>query len=406
MYNFDEIIDRSGTSSTSEDGFRKSLFGDKAGEKLPYDDKDIIRMWVADMNFATPDFVIEAVKNRLDRKIMGYTEIMDDSYYNCVSAWCKRRYGLEFKKEELCTSAGVVAALKSLVGILGRDSKNVLILTPSYAPFKGAADYNGLNCVYSRLTEKNGYFTIDFEDFEKKASDENTNICIFCSPHNPTGRVWTRDELTAVGDICRKNDMWLISDEIHCDLIRNGFTHISFGNIMPDYDKLVICMAPSKTFNMAGFMMSNIIIRNSNLRKQWYRRNSNMVSPLSLAAATAAFSKGDVWLEELKTYLDINFKTVKGIFDKEIPKADFKISEATYLAWLNVSAYLKDDRGVNVPFLFAKEGGVIVEYGNMFVDNGKGYIRINLACPLSMAQEGARRICSVLKKLETGEIRL
>ena len=146
MYNFDEIIDRSGTSSTSEDGF-SSLFGDKAGEKLPFEDKDLIRMWVADMGFSTPDFVIDAVKARLDRKIMGYTEIMDDSYYNCVAIWCKRRYGLEFKQEELCISAGVVAALKSIVGILKDESKNVLILTPSYTPFKGAADYNGLGCV-------------------------------------------------------------------------------------------------------------------------------------------------------------------------------------------------------------------------------------------------------------------
>lgn len=405
MYNFDEIIDRSGTSSTSEDGFR-SLFGDKAGEKLPFEDKDLIRMWVADMGFSTPDFVIDAVKARLDRKIMGYTEIMDDSYYNCVAIWCKRRYGLEFKQEELCISAGVVAALKSIVGILKDESKNVLILTPSYAPFKGAADYNGLGCVYSRLTDTDGHFTIDFEDFEKKAEDKDTNICIFCNPHNPTGRVWTEEELTKVGYICRKNNMWLISDEIHCDLLRNGFTHISFGNILPDYDKLVICMAPSKTFNMAGFMMSNIIIRNENLRKEWYKKNSNMVSPLSLAAATAAFSKGDSWLEELKTYLDGNFKAVKDIFDSEIPKSNFKISEATYLAWLDISAYLKNDKDINVPYLFAKEGGVVIEYGNMFVDNGTGHIRINLACPLSMAKEGAKRICTVLKKLETGEIKL
>ena len=200
--------------------------------------------------------------------------------------------------------------------------------------------------------------------------------------------------------------MWLISDEIHCDLLRRGFSHISFGNILPDYDRLVICMAPSKTFNMAGFMMSNIIIRSRELRKEWYRKNSSTVNPLSLAAATAAFSKGDSWLEELKAYIDGNFEAVKAIFDSETPKANFKISEATYLGWLDISAYLKDDTGINVQYLFAKEGGVIIEYGDMFVDNGKGHIRINLACPLSMAKEGAKRICTVLKKLETGEVKL
>lgn len=403
MYNFDEIIDRGNTYSSSEDGFRYSVFGERFGEELPYDEKDIIRMWVADMGFATPDFVRDAVKERLDKKILGYTDwMLNDNYFNCVKAWCKRRYDFDVKKGELFVSAGVVPALKTLVGLVGKKGENVVIFTPSYTPFKVAAEYNGLNAVYSRLIEKDGYYTIDFEDFEKKATAEGTTICIFCNPHNPTGRCWKEEELKKVGEICKKNDLWLISDEIHCDLLRNGYKHTPFANIMTDYDKLVTCMAPSKTFNMAGFMISNIFIRNDELKKLWKGKNSSNINPLSLEAAMAAFSKGDEWLGELKTYLDGNFEAAKRIFAENAPKAKFEIPEATYLGWADLSAYIPEN-AENVSLLFAKEGGVVIEYGTMFVDNGIGYIRINLAYPRSVVEEGVRRICKVLNKLETGE---
>lgn len=404
MYNFDEIIDRSNTNSISEDCFRYSLFGDKANEKLSYAEEDIIRMWVADMGFATPDFVREAVVARLNRKVLGYTDwMLNDDYYDIVKAWCKRRYDLDLKKDELFVAPGVVPALKTLVGIIGKEGENVLILTPSYAPFKAAAVFNGLNAVCSNLIEEDGHYSIDFEDFEKKAAD--AAICIFCNPHNPTGRVWTREELEKVGRICEESGLWLISDEIHCDLLRNGYTHLSFANVLPDYDKLVICMAPSKTFNMAGFMISNIIIRNEEIKKLWKGKVSSNVNPLSLEAAKAAFSKGDEWLDELKAYLDGNFEAAKRIFE-ENSKVKFTVSEATYLAWVDLSAYMPKEVKENVPFIFAKEGGVAIEYGNMFVQNGKGHIRINLAYPRSVVEEGIRRICGVLKKIEMGEVQL
>ena len=407
MYDFDEIISRSNTHSSSEDGFKYSLFGDKVNEPLPYADDELIRMWVADMGFATPDFVRDAVKDRLDRKVMGYTDwMLTDEYFEVVKGWCKRRYDLDVKKEELFVSAGVVPALKSLVGMVGEKGDNVLILTPSYAPFKAAADYNGLNAVYSRLVEKDNCYTIDFEDLQKKAEDENTHILIFCNPHNPTGRVWTADELEKVGKICADNDMWIISDEIHCDLLRCGKTHIPFMNVMPEYKKLVTCMAPSKTFNMAGFMTSNILIRDEELKNKWKRTYSSNINPMSLAGATAAFSKGDEWLEALKAYLDKNFALAGKIFEEEAPKVKFEIPDATYLAWADLSEYIPVETEANVPFVFAENGGVVIEYGKMFVDNGLGHVRINLAYPASVVAEGIRRVCKVLNMIEKGEIKL
>lgn len=407
MYNFDEIISRSGTHSISEDGFRYSLFGENVNEVLPYAEEDLIRMWIADMGFATPDFVRDAVKERLDRCILGYTDwMLTDEYYDAVKGWCSRRYNFDLKKDELFVSAGVVPALKALVGMIGEKGENVLILTPSYAPFKAAADYNGLNAVYSRLIEKDCHYEIDFEDLEQKAKDENTKILIFCNPHNPTGRVWTKEELEKVGKICVDNGLWIISDEIHCDLLRCGKTHVSFMNILPDYAKMVTCMAPSKTFNMAGFMESNIVIRDEELKKKWKRVFSSNINPMSLAGATAAFSKGDAWLEELKAYLDGNFEAVKRIFAEEAPKVKFEIPEATYLAWADLSAYIPVETEENVTLAFAKAGGVIIEYGKMFVDNGLGHVRINLAYPRSIVEEGIRRVCAVLRKIETGEVKL
>ena len=407
MYNFDEIISRSGTHSISEDGFRYSLFGENVNEALPYAEEDLIRMWVADMGFATPDFVRDAVKERLDRCILGYTDwMLTDEYYEAVKGWCKRRYDFDIKKDELFVSAGVVPALKALVGMIGNKGENVLILTPSYAPFKAAADYNGLNAVYSRLVEKGSYYTIDFDDFEQKAKDENTKILIFCNPHNPTGRVWTNEELERVGRICVENGLWIISDEIHCDLLRCGKVHVPFMNILPDYAKVVTCMAPSKTFNMAGFMESNIIIRDEELKNKWKKIFSSNINPMSLAGAIAAFSKGDAWLEELKAYIDGNFEAVKRIFSEEAPDVKFEIPDATYLAWADLSAYIPVETEENVTLAFAKAGGVIIEYGRMFVDNGLGHVRINLAYPRSIVEEGIRRVCAVLRKIETGEVKL
>lgn len=393
-YDFDEIIDRKNTNSLNTDGFRQYIFHADETMKFPYADDEFIRMWVADMEFAVPQVIIDAVKERLDRRIFGYSQVFDLEYYAAFASWTDRHYGWHCKKEHLVFSNGVVPTLYELVEYILKPGEKVLIMTPSYPYFKYAADMSDRECVCSALVNESGHYTIDFDDFETKASDENVTMCIFCNPHNPTGRVWTEEELKRVGDICVRHGLWLISDEIHCDIIRKDQHHIPMDKLFPDYDKLVTCMAPSKTFNMAGFMFSNIIIKNPELRKIWDARHYIYVNPLSVAAAQAAYVHGDEWLEEMKTYLDENFRFTGEYLKKHLPKAIYQISEATYLAWVNISAYAE---GIDhLPLFFANEAGVLLEGGNMFVENSEGYIRLNLACPRSMLEEGLKRICNTL----------
>lgn len=396
MYNFDEIIDRKNTNAMNTDGFREYIFHADENMIFPYRDDEFIRMWVADMEFATPDVVIEGIKQRLDKRIFGYTRVFDPEYYTALCNWCRNRYDWDFKKEELVMSNGVIPALYELVDyICGKDEK-VLFLTPSYAYFKYAADFNHRACVCSDLKCTDGYYEIDWEDLEEKAAQKDTTLFILCNPHNPTGRVWKKEELERIAEIVRKNQLWVISDEIHCDLLRQGQQHIPLGKIMPEEQRLITCMAPSKTFNLAGLMISNIIIRDKTLRSTWLNRHYNFDNPLSIAAAQAAYENGAPWLEELCAYLDENFAFTQKYLQKQLPKAKFRISEATYLAWVDLSAYFHEKE--NLPIFFAYQAGVLLEGGNMFVQNSDGFIRLNLACPRSVLAVGLERICKAVNK--------
>lgn len=393
-YNFDEIIDRKGTNAMNTDGFRDYIFHAPPTMKFPFEDDEFIRMWVADMEFATPPEIIQAIKERLDRRIFGYTKVFDTEYYKAFSEWTKRHYDWIFEKEHLATSPGIIPALYELVEYICKPDEKILIITPSYAFFKYAAEYNNIELVTSNLIVKDGYYTIDFNDFKKKAQDEKVSLCIFCNPHNPTGRVWTPEELKKFGDICLENNLWIISDEIHCDLLRTNQTHTPLAKLYPKSDRIITCMAPSKTFNMAGFMFANVIIPNEELRTIWNARHYSFENPLSIVASQAAYTYGDEWLKQLRNYLDANFVFTKNYLKNHLPKAVFRISEATYLAWVDISAYISKEE--NLPLFFANKAGVLLEGGNMFVDNSDGYIRLNLACPKSVLEEGLKRICEAL----------
>jgi cysteine-S-conjugate beta-lyase len=396
MYNFDEVIDRRNTNALNIEGFRNYIFHADETMKFPYKDDEFIRMWVADMEFATPDVVIDGIRERLDKRIFGYTRIFSNDYYEAFSNWCKKRYDWTFEKKDLVMSNGIIPALYELIEYICEPDEKVLFLTPSYAYFKYAAEYNHRQFVCSDLTDENGYYSLDFEDFEKKASDEKTTLLIFCNPHNPTGRVWKENELKKLADIIEKHNLWVISDEIHCDLTRVGQKHIPLGKTMPEYNQLITCMAPSKTFNLAGLMISNIIIRDEKLKETWLKRHYNFDNPLSIAAAQAAYEKGGDWLDELKIYLDKNFKLTEEYFAEHLPKAKFRVSEATYLAWVDLSAYFEKDE--HLPLFFAYKAGVLLEGGNMFVQNSDCFIRLNLACPKATLAEGLKRISEAINK--------
>ena len=399
MYNFDEIIERQGTNALNTDGFRDYIFHAGPEKTFPYKDDEFVRMWVADMEFATPDVIRDAIKERIDKKIFGYSMVYSDDYYQAFSKWCKEKYNWEFLKEELCFSPGIIPALYQLIeDLVGKDEK-MLVMTPGYGYFKHAAEYNKVELVKSPLIETDGYFTIDFEDLEKRATDPKVKVLLWCNPHNPSGRMWTMEDLKKVAEIAKKNNLWLISDEIHCDLIRKGKKHIPMGLAEPEYNKLITCMSASKTFNMAGLMFSDIIIRNEEERERFKERDKivGFVNPLSVAAHKAAYEKGGQWLMELREYLDQNFAYVKAYLDRNFPEAKFQIPEATYLAWVNMGRCFPEIE--DFPDFFANKAGVLLEGGDdLFVGNAKGYIRLNLAMPRSIIEKGLNRMKEALKE--------
>ena len=399
-YNFDEIIDRTHTNSENVDGWRPYIFKCGPEKKFPYADDEFIRMWVADMEFAVAPEIREAIKERVDRKILGYTIVSDAGYYESLRNWCRTRYSWEFPKEELEFSPGVIPALYQLVEDLVKpDNGKVLTMTPAYGFFLHACEYNDVELVTSPLKKMDGRFEIDFDDLAAKAADPQVKMLMLCNPHNPSGRIWTEDELKKIAQIPEKNDLWVISDEIHCDLIRTGLSHIPMGKIMPDYKKLITTMSASKTFNLAGMLFSNIIIRCPEERARFEARDKNIgaTNPLSIAAHKAAYEHGGQWLDELKLYIDNNLAYVKEFLEKEIPEAVFTIPDATYFAWVDMSKVLPDVE--DLPLFFANNAGVLLEGGDkLFVGNAKGYIRLNLAMPHAVLETGLVRMAEAVKK--------
>ena len=394
-YNFDEIIDRRHTNATSVEGFKRNLLGDP-DFPLPCPDDEVVRMWVADMEFSAPDCILKAMHARVDERIFGYTRIYEPDYYEAFSAWCRRLYGWDFPQEQLVISHGIIPALYELAGRLCREGDKLLILTPTYEPFWGAAQYNRLGCVCSDLVNTDGDYTIDFDDFARKAADPAVKVCLFCNPHNPTGRVWTKDELRRAGEICLQNGLWVVSDEIHCDLLRTGLRHTPLASLFPDSRRIVTCMAPSKTFNIAGLHFSNIIIPDEGLRSQWKTSHDGNENPLSMAAALAAYRDGYDWMMALRAYLDGNMQYLGDFLAENLPKAVYRVPQATYLAWVDLGAYTAP--GTDLVKFFAAKAGVLLEAGSSFIRNSGTYVRLNVACPRSMLEEGLRRIARAVKE--------
>lgn len=391
-WNFDRIIDRRNTQCLSIEACRGRM-------DIPYSDEEIVRMWVADMDFAAPDCVLQALHARVDHGIFGYTEMFGDALPQAFAAWCERMYGWRFPQEQLCTSHGIVPALFDLIRLRCKPGEKALFFTPSYGPFRRAAVDTGHEYVCSDLVRgEDGVFRIDFDDFAAKAADPAVTVCILCNPHNPTGRIWTDDELRRIGEICLENGLLILSDEIHCDLLRSGRTHTPLAKLFPDSERIVTCMAPSKTFNIAGLQFSTIVIPDPELRAAWKKTHTEGENPFSLTAAQAAYSDGGyAWLMALREYIDGNFAFTADYFAAHAPKVRFQIPESTYLAWVDVSAYTGPQ--TELRRLFAERAGVIVNDGSMFVRNAEGFLRLNLACPRAIVEKGLSRICRVLNEL-------
>lgn len=390
-YNFDEIIDRSGTSATKMESLPKGC------------PDDALPLWVADMDFACAEPILKALHERIDKKIFGYTMYDTDECLGAVLNWYKKRYGWEEQKENLFFCGGIVSAYAVLLNLLTKEGEGVVIQRPIYYPFTIKANSNGRQIVDSPLIYADGNYTIDFDDLDKKMAEPNNKVLVFCSPHNPAGRVWTEEEIRKVVDICKKYDKWIICDEIHCDLLRCGMTFHPILKVAPDYaDRIAVCTAPSKTFNLAGMKTSNIVIHNKELQAAWKdliggKLSMNGAGTLGLTAMIAAYNEGEEWLEQLKEYLDGNFAYIDAFLKEHLPKAHMVPSEGTYLAWIDFNGYVNGD-AEKLEEIMQKKAKVALDEGYIFGDAGRGFERINIATPRSVVEDCMDRILKAFKE--------
>ena len=384
-YDFDETVDRTGTASIKLE----------AGEKVnPYLPKEHIPLWVADMDFACAPEILLAMHARLDRRILGYTNLSGECEASACR-WMERRFGWKPEPEQIVFSAGIVSALFAAVSRLTKPGDEVCFLTPAYHPFDDAVKKQGRVPVYSRMIRKDGEWMIDFADLSAKLSRPNCALFFHCNPHNPTGRVFTETELTRLGKLCFANDVMVVSDEIHEDLTRTGITHIPLAKLFPLEKRIITCTSPSKSFNLAGNNHAHLFIPDEALRRDWTKNYYNgHPSALSNQATIAAYDRSEDWLEELRAYLDGNFAMMKQLLDERLPKAVFSIPQGTYLAWVDLSGYSQSEQELKRRI---SQAGVFVQFGEDFVDNADCFMRVNLASPRAILREGLERICNALK---------
>ena len=389
-WSFDEVIDRSETQSA----------------KWDYFEKDLLPLWVADMDFRVPQPIINAIINRANHGIFGYS-YFHSAYFDAVLNWFKRHYSWEIKKEWLAFTPGVIPAINMAIQSFSNPGDKIIVQNPVYYPFFGAIQNNGRRLLYNPLKRIGRRYQMDLDDLKRKIKDIRAKILILCSPHNPVGRVWTRDELINVGEICIENEILIISDEIHCDLILPGFTHTNFASINNNFAmNSITCTSLSKTFNLAGLQLSNIIIPNKKLRNSFINHIESVFIPeefgylpndLSLVAFTAAYQKCDEWLNSLLIYLKQNVDFLKSFIRNNITQIEVIEPEGTYLVWLDFRKLgIDPDKMKN---FLRQKARVVLDDGSKFGRDGEGFQRINIACPRTTLQKALERIHNAIKEI-------
>jgi len=387
--NFNEIVDRKSTESVKWNGV-KSLYGRD----------DVIPMWVADMDFKSPPEVIEALKQRAEHGIFGYP-MLDEDYFVPFINWIKARHGIEIKKEWIVTTDGVVDALKIAILAYSKPGDNVVIQTPVYYPFYNIIKSNGRMIIKNSLKFENRNYSMDFDDLEKKLSLKRTKLFILCNPHNPVGRVWKREELEKLVQLCIKHNVLLLSDEIHSDLVFSPNKHIPIFSISQDIKEGSLTFyAPSKTFNLAGLKASFAVIPNEQLRTEYKNviesLSSDNLNIFGMVAAKVAYERGEDWLDDLLNYLRANIDYVYDFFNEKLPKVKLQKPEGTYLMWLDFRAYGDEQKVKDILVNKAKVG---LEEGSIFGEEGKGFFRMNIGCPISMLKDACNNIYDAFKNL-------
>ena len=384
-YDFDKITQRRGTNSYKWDST---------------DDKEVLPMWVADMDFPTAPCIINALEKRVEHGIFGYTRVPEE-YYDAVISWFSRRHHWKPKREWFIYTSGVVPALSAVIKALTNVGDKVLTLTPVYNCFFSSIRNNGCELDSCALRYEDNTFSIDYEDLERRAADPKTTLMLLCNPHNPSGRVWTREELRRIGDICIKNNVVVVADEIHCELVHPGFTYTPFASVSEEFQKhSVTCVAPSKAFNIAGLQIANIIVENDKWRQRIDKAiNINEVcdvNPFGVIATIAAYNEGEEWLNQLLQYIHGNYLFFKDYCEEHLPQLPVAPLEGTYLAWM-------DCRSLGIPSEeleedLMKEAKLWLNAGSMYGKEGEGFMRWNLACPRQLVKEGLERFSQFVDK--------
>jgi len=381
-YNFDEVINREGTHCVKWDA-RKHVFGTE----------NVLPLWVADMDFKTPGFIVEAIRERAAHEVFGYT-FRPDSYFGAIIGWMKRRHGWDIKKEWISFSPGVVSAITFAIEAFSKPGDGVIVQPPVYFPFFSCVKGTGRKMAENPLIQKNGRYFFDLDGLKAKIQ-KDTKILLLCNPQNPGGMAWRKDELAELGNICLENNILIISDEIHSDLIFKGNRHTPIATVSEELaQNSLVCMAPSKTFNVAGLSSSVVIIPDKLKRTRYDRAISiahvDMGNIFGMAAMEAAYTHGDEWLDEMLDYLEGNYLLLETFISQNLPKIKVMKPEATYLAWLDFSAYGLDDKKL-MRFLVEK-AGVGLNSGAQFGTGGEGFMRLNFGCPRSLLEEALNRL--------------
>ena len=380
------LVDRKNTNSLKWDAL-----------DVRYGDPDLISMWVADMEIKSPKEIIEALKNRCEHGVFGYSYASDE-YYSALISWMKENHNFNIEKDWIRFSQGVVTAIYCFINIFTKINDSVLILTPVYYPFHNAVKDNNRKLITSDLINDNGYFTINYEDVEKKIIENDVKLFIQCSPHNPAGRVWKEDELRKILEICKKHNVLVVSDEIHQDLVLKGNKHIPAATVdnCKYADNIITVNAASKTFNLAGLTHSNIIISNPKIREnfdlEFKKINQTEVNILGMLATQVGYEKGKEWLENLIDLIQDNYDYLRSELNKNIPDIIVTPLEGTYLAFLDLRKIISVNEVKN---FIQDKARLAIDFGEWFGDSFKGFIRLNLATDPEIVKKAVSNIIEV-----------
>ncbi|WP_373229049.1 MalY/PatB family protein [Cohnella sp.] len=385
-YDFDKRVDRTNKASYKWDQSEK-LFGRE----------DILPLWVADMDFEAPKEVVDAITRRAEQGIYGYT-IRTQAYYDAITGWLSRRHGWSIPQDWISSSPGIVPALSLMVLAYTEPGDGIILQSPVYYPFYDVIKMNGRVVIDNPLILKDGYYTIDFELLEKQAQ-AGAKMLLLCSPHNPGGRVWKKEELQRIGEICLKYNVLVVVDEIHHDLVFSGYKHVPFASLSESFsNNSITCIAPSKTFNLAGLQAASIIIPNEQLR---YKYNTllktlsiHMESFFGLTAIESSYTHGDEWLDQLLDYLEGNLNVLMDFVQTHLPQVKVIKPEGTYLVWMDCTNISSNPRVLKQ--LMFEKAGVAFSEGSVFGKQGAGYLRVNIACSRSLLVEALEKFSSAV----------